>query len=121
MGTTAGEVLDRLQQAMGLSSDGELARDLGIKRSTVGSWRNRNSVPYEICVDLAQARGWSLDWLLIGKGHLLLEARADDAAKEQIQTWIDEFWARSGPKERNWLEVQFELSFPQYREWRSSA
>lgn len=120
MGTTAGEVLDRLQQAMGLASDGELARALGVKRSTVGSWRNRNSVPYDICVDLAQERNWSLDWLLIGRGQLL-EARSDDAAKERIQAWIDEFWARAGPKERNWLEVQFELNFPQYLERKSST
>jgi len=70
---TADAVLDRLQQAVGASSDSALSRALGVNRATLGNWRNRNSVPYSICVDFAIARGISLNWLLAGQGTMSID------------------------------------------------
>jgi hypothetical protein len=67
---SADDVLDRLKQLLAVSSDGELARALGVKRSTLGSWRSHQRVPYEICVGLHESRGVSLDWLLAGTGQM---------------------------------------------------
>lgn len=66
----AGSVLDRIRQALGLSSDGELSRELGIGRSTVGAWRAQGRVPYALCVELHLREGLSLDWLLAGSGEM---------------------------------------------------
>ncbi|KIQ52471.1 phage repressor protein [Citrobacter rodentium] len=57
-----------------VDNDSELARALNVNRQTLASWRKRDSVPYSICVNLAEERGVSLDWLLAGKG--------DDTSKE---------------------------------------
>jgi len=73
---TADAVLDRLQQAVGASSDSALSRALGVNRATLGNWRNRNSVPYSICVDFAIAHGISLNWLLAGLGSMSVDAPA---------------------------------------------
>lgn len=68
MGTSAAEVVDRLSAAYGVRSDRELARRLEIGSSTVANWRARDSVPYAQAVTCALDLGYSLDWLLLGRG-----------------------------------------------------
>jgi hypothetical protein len=60
-------VLDRLARLLGCSSDSELATALGVPRSTVGSWRSRESIPYAICVETAASRGVDLNDLFLGR------------------------------------------------------
>lgn len=67
---SANAVLDRLQQAMNVSSDTALAQALAVNRATLGNWRTRNSVPYSICVDIAVKKNISLNWLLINQGDM---------------------------------------------------
>ncbi len=68
---SAESVLDRLQKALDVRSDSALSRALGVKRATLGNWRNRNSVPYSICVNIALQKGISLNWLLVEQGEML--------------------------------------------------
>jgi len=63
-------VLDRLQKALGVSTDTELASELGVKRATLGAWRSRNSTPYAECINIAERKKISLDWLLAGEGEM---------------------------------------------------
>lgn len=69
--TTAGMVLDRLHVVFDVKNDSQLSDLIGIARATVGNWRSRNSVPYPFCVETADAKGISLDWLLMGEGPML--------------------------------------------------
>ena len=62
-------VLLRLMSLFNVDNDSELARVLNVNRQTLASWRNRDSVPYSICINIAEERGVSLDWLLTGKGE----------------------------------------------------
>ncbi|EHZ8371919.1 MULTISPECIES: helix-turn-helix transcriptional regulator [Enterobacteriaceae] len=62
-------VLLRLMSLFNVDSDSELARALNVNRQTLASWRKRDSVPYSICINIAEERGLSLDWLLTGKGE----------------------------------------------------
>lgn len=68
---SAASVLDRLQIALGVRSDSQLCEVTGTNRQTMGNWRSRNSVPYSLCVNVAEERGLSLDWLLTGEGAML--------------------------------------------------
>ncbi|KRP68675.1 hypothetical protein TX23_25645 [Pseudomonas paralactis] len=54
-----------------VDSDSELARKLDVNRQTLGSWRSRQSIPYALCVNVSEAEGVSLDWLLTGEGRML--------------------------------------------------
>ena len=67
---SASAVVDRLHQVYGVSTDNQLSELLQIKRSTVGNWRARESVPYSVCVSAALEKGVSLDWLLTGEGQM---------------------------------------------------
>ncbi|MBN2702549.1 MAG: helix-turn-helix domain-containing protein [Methylohalobius sp. ZOD2] len=63
-------ILDRLRAIFGTSSDATLARALGVQKTTLSSWKARNSIPYEKCVQVAEEKGISLDWLLSGIGSM---------------------------------------------------
>lgn len=62
----AGSVLDRLHIVYGVDNDNQLAERLEVKRSTMGNWRSRDSVPYTYCVEAASEHGYTLDWILAG-------------------------------------------------------
>lgn len=85
----SGAVVDRLQAVFGAKDDTELSYAMGQKRSTVGNWRNRGTIPYTECVRVAEVRGVSLDWLLTGEGPMFRgEARGagDDHVVIQAPT-----------------------------------
>jgi len=99
------EVLERLSQVLGVDSDSSLSKELGVPRTTLSSWKNRDSVPYEQCIDIAKKCGVSLDWLLTGEGSMYKEQALpslpvklttelmeglDDDQKREIYTVIEE-------------------------------
>jgi transcriptional regulator with XRE-family HTH domain len=64
----------------------------------------------------------SIDWLLTGEGamyrdHIQEERVENKKAVEQIVEWLKDWWDKANEKERYWLEVQIERTFPEYREW----
>lgn len=64
-------VLTRLKLITGSSTDAALSSALNISPQTLSSWKGRDSTPYAICIDIAQTRGISLDWLLLGEGPIV--------------------------------------------------
>ncbi|MEE1883176.1 helix-turn-helix domain-containing protein [Pseudomonas soli] len=65
---SAAAVLDRLHTVFGVKNDSQLCEVTGVNRPTMGNWRSRNSVPYPLCVSVAEEKGVSLDWLITGEG-----------------------------------------------------
>ncbi|EPW7001990.1 phage repressor protein CI [Vibrio parahaemolyticus] len=63
------EVIERLMQATNTRSNQELADAFGLPKSTVGTWRHRNLVPYEIVIRLHLETGISIKWLTLGQGE----------------------------------------------------
>lgn len=104
---SAADILDRIQKALGLSSDGEICRALGIRRSTVGGWRSQDRRPYALCVDLHERLGLSLDWLLTGEGSMqreppAAEARALSEAGAVETAARPDYAAKIAEVERHW-------------------
>ena len=79
-------VLTRLKQITGTKSDASLSSALKISPQTLSSWKGRDSTPYSLCVDIAQARGISLDWLLLGEGPILRPVTAQSQDNNQEST-----------------------------------
>jgi uncharacterized protein YwgA len=81
---SANEVLDRLLQVFGVTTDSELCRIIKVNRGTLGNWRVRDSVPYSLCVELAEQKNISLAWLLTGDGEMIkgVEAVNDSLTRE---------------------------------------
>ncbi|MFL8989035.1 helix-turn-helix domain-containing protein [Pseudomonas sp. QLc11A] len=79
-------VLARLKQVTGTKTDASLSSVLQISPQTLSSWRGRDSTPYSLCVEIAQARGISLDWLLLGEGPVLRQTITDSSQTGQENT-----------------------------------
>ena len=60
---------------LGLKSDKNLSDFLGIKPTTLSSWRTRDTLDYDLiftkCVDI------SIDWLVTGKGPIRLDPTSE--------------------------------------------
>ncbi|MGE8065663.1 helix-turn-helix domain-containing protein [Pseudomonas sp. NPDC089569] len=78
------DVLARLKLITGTKTDASLSSALQISPQTLSSWKGRDSTPYSLCVDIAQARGISLDWLLLGEGPIR-RAASDQTFNETEQ------------------------------------
>ncbi|UVM06364.1 helix-turn-helix domain containing protein [Pseudomonas laurylsulfatiphila] len=79
-------VLARLKQVTGTKTDASLSSALQISPQTLSSWRGRDSTPYSLCVEIAQTRGISLDWLLLGEGPILRQTITDSSQTGQEST-----------------------------------
>lgn len=80
------EILDDIRHYLKVNSDAELANFLGVKPSTVSSWRKRNSLDFELIY--AKCNNIDANWLLTGKGEMLKE-KIDPRAKEKIEWFND--------------------------------
>lgn len=63
----AATVIDRLKEALGVSSDVALADALKTSKQNISKWKTRNSVPYAEAVFVSFSKGVSLDYLLAGE------------------------------------------------------
>ncbi|WP_095149152.1 helix-turn-helix domain-containing protein [Pseudomonas sp. Irchel s3a18] len=79
-------VLARLKQITGTTTDASLSSALQVSPQTLSSWKGRDSMPYALCVDIAQTRGISLDWLLLGEGPVQRHTPANHIEHAQPDT-----------------------------------
>lgn len=66
----ANQIIDRLLEVHNLSSDSTLALSLNINKQSISNWRNRNSIPFELCMSIAKEKDIDLNWLLKGEGGM---------------------------------------------------
>jgi hypothetical protein len=85
-------VLARLKLITGTSTDAALSSALQISPQTLSSWKGRDSTPYSICIDIAQTRGISLDWLLLGEGPILRHVESNTTDVTQRENTILALW-----------------------------
>jgi hypothetical protein len=64
----ANNILSRLRTAYGLATNMALAAFLGVKPSTVSSWKARGSVDYDLI--FAKCEDINPGWLLTGEGEM---------------------------------------------------
>ncbi len=62
------EIIARLKAALDVTSDGQLAKYLGITRQNIGAARKRDDVPPGWIYKVAELSGCSMDWLRFGQG-----------------------------------------------------
>ncbi|NPV35104.1 MAG: hypothetical protein HPY80_00390 [Bacteroidales bacterium] len=62
-------IIERLKTYFQIVTDIELAKILGIKPNTISTWRNRNSIDWNLI--FAKCENINLNWLLTGEGSML--------------------------------------------------
>ncbi|POZ49867.1 helix-turn-helix domain-containing protein [Methylovulum psychrotolerans] len=103
-------VVERLKLLLKVDSDKSLAEELGISTPTVSSWRQRNSIPYEACIEIATKNNVRLDWLIIGKGEMY---SGQSEIKEQMAMYSP---AEPDIKAQKVVELFMDLNETQQRE-----
>ncbi|MBR8055648.1 LexA family transcriptional regulator [Burkholderia vietnamiensis] len=87
-------IIDRMKDVVGAKADVDLAEAIGASRSQVAVWKIRDRMPLAECVALAEKRGVSLDWLVLGRGQEgvgghELPAQASELDEVQDDGYID--------------------------------
>jgi len=59
-------ILNRIKDIENISLDTDICSLLGISRSSLSGYRNREAVPYKEIVNYAVEKGVSIDWILTG-------------------------------------------------------
>ena len=95
------EVLNRPMVVFEVNNDSGLARSLGVNRQTLASWRKRDSIPYSLCINVADQNGVSLDWLLSGIGERSRELSMPSRDCTSCYQIKDEV----SPKALKWLDL----------------
>ncbi|EAT4153009.1 phage repressor protein [Salmonella enterica] len=95
------EVLSRLMIVFKVNNDSELARSLGVNRQTLASWRKRDSIPYSLCISVAEQCEVSLDWLLSGKGEKELNSSTSSPDCSSCYQGLEGV----NPKALKWLQM----------------
>ena len=63
----AGEILERMLQAVGSTADNALAKAIGVSAQAVSEARRKQKVPPAWAITLAEEYTVSLDWIWFGK------------------------------------------------------
>ncbi len=78
-------LLKRILNATGISSQAELAKELGINRSGITHARNKNNIPEKWIVKLYRRFKFNPEWIETGVGPVFLNTKFDnDIAYKQI-------------------------------------
>jgi phage repressor protein C with HTH and peptisase S24 domain len=67
------EILDRLCLFYEVSNNRKLSEKIHINYNTISTWIKRDSIPYDKLHKIVQKESISFDWLLTGKGEMLLQ------------------------------------------------
>ncbi len=70
MDNNADRVIERLMQIYEVEDDISLGEKLSVSKKTISAWRNRDSIPFKHCLETANSRQVSLDWLIAGEGEM---------------------------------------------------
>jgi transcriptional regulator with XRE-family HTH domain len=84
-----------------------------------------NKIPgSELLKSLLRKFQVNINWILTGDGDIFISEEENkklidskDIPKENIKEWIDNFWRNATDKEKSWLEIEFERTFPEYYKW----
>lgn len=68
---SASEILDEIRRLKGLKSDAALGDLLGVKQTTVASWRGRNSINHDAIIAFCVKEGLSFESLLAGNEKII--------------------------------------------------
>lgn len=77
-------ILDRIKEALNFKTDTELASFLGINKSTLSNWYNRNSLDFDVV--FSKCEHISPEWLLTGRGSMLRISADSDTAPPLAST-----------------------------------
>lgn len=114
---TFGKRLKEIRKDLGITQK-EMSQRYGIGLSSLQRYENGQSVPGGIfLIDLA-TKGYNLHWLMTGDGDKLSwHTPGTDPLLRDIWEWLEEY-QNTDEGYKDWFRIQFEKTFPEFREWK---
>ncbi|RCX32097.1 helix-turn-helix domain-containing protein [Thioalbus denitrificans] len=112
------EVLDRLKEIEGVENDSDLANPLVVSKRLIASWKERNSVPWQVLFTYSRKHGISLDYILNGWGSpFQTDAMVGEpGAIYSLETSADPVYRVAGQVHRALSELGAELGEEKFSE-----
>lgn len=118
----------RLKRARGSLTQLEVAKELGVDRSYIGSIEQGRAKPsLNYLVYVAKRFGVSIDWILFGNEinisqkmvppALAAAGEDEDAELDLMIAYLKELWHDHDCDRRGWLKIQFKEAFPKYLQY----
>ncbi|KGJ98134.1 LexA family transcriptional regulator [Thalassotalea sp. ND16A] len=86
------QILSRLKKITKTDSDYALAKIIGRKPSSIATWRSRDTIPYELCTQIAMEYDVPIKWIMIGEG-----TKTEMAVSNKVSLPFYEISASAGP------------------------
>lgn len=115
------QVWERIQYECKIKTMTQLSEIIGVSQSCVSKKKKKNIFPPEWGEVISKKYNLLTEWILTGKG----QKRTDDDGKEkilkkkfllQVADWLEDISQRD-PRKEIWFEIQFEKSFPEFKNW----
>lgn len=89
LGFSVPAVLERLKKCTSTATDSELSELLGVKSGTVSAWRNRNTINYELIINICRLNKWDLNYIFLGQQLRTTAINAQPAPnKSQLNEYL---------------------------------
>ncbi|WNJ97694.1 helix-turn-helix domain-containing protein [Vibrio ruber] len=99
------KVTDRIREVLDLKSVRALAKNTEMSYSTITTWHQRKSCPFDLAIRSHLHKGVSLKWLLLGEGTPYPNAatHAYQGENQEVKKLIDIdlFWLKNGKLTQN--------------------
>jgi transcriptional regulator with XRE-family HTH domain len=112
-----GERMREIRKGFGLNQK-EMANKLHVSLSTLQRYEKSTKFPdIGVMLELILC-GINIHWLITGDGEKnRWNIPNHDPYLNDISRWLMEISLKD-PKTRDWFEVQFEIAFPTFKEWK---
>jgi transcriptional regulator with XRE-family HTH domain len=84
-------ILGRLKVLLGVRTDTELAKELGVHQSTISAWKARGTLDFALLITKCNGVDWN--WLLTGHAFEIDEEEWDESRDEGRETLYKELLA----------------------------
>lgn len=97
----------------------EMAKRVGVSLRTLQRYEDGSKVPdVSLLVDFALS-GYNVHWIITGDGNKYHWKQAvENEYLCDVSLWLKGETAKES-KTKEWFEVQFEIAFPTFKEWRN--
>ncbi len=110
---------ERVQYECKIKNMSQLGEIVGVSQSCVSKKKKKDIFPLEWADKISKKYNILSDWILTGEGPK--KADSEDALRKnkflvQVAEWLEDI-TRRDPRKEIWFEIQFEKSFPEFKNW----
>ncbi|MBO8183309.1 MAG: helix-turn-helix domain-containing protein [Archaeoglobus sp.] len=102
-------ILNRLKIVLDIRKDKNLAKLLGVKPSTLSTWKARNTLDYELLINICVMRNINLNWLFTGQGSMFIKNKIKTEEERNLESRLQKLIKEKNSLEKKIMDLDKEL------------